>query len=85
MQLGEYDIAWIDAEVGKTENGMLSLLPLSSPAPPHKTVLVGDIKMADFKQFLASKGVQVHYSFASSGQILSLVVEKVRINIVTKR
>lgn len=61
-KLGEYEIAWVDAEVGKTENGMLSLLPLSSPAPPHKTVLVGDIKMADFKQFLASKGVQVEFA-----------------------
>ncbi|XP_071929499.1 cleavage and polyadenylation specificity factor subunit 2-like isoform X3 [Coffea arabica] len=61
-KLGEYEIAWVDAEVGKTQNGMLSLLPLSSPAPPHKTVLVGDIKMADFKQFLASKGVQVEFA-----------------------
>ena len=59
IQLGEYEIAWVDAEVGKTENGMLSLLPPSSPPLPHKSVLVGDIKMADFKQFLASKGVQV--------------------------
>ncbi|KAL3524286.1 hypothetical protein ACH5RR_017120 [Cinchona calisaya] len=61
-KLGDYEIAWIDAEVGKTESGMLSLLPLSSPAPPHKTVLVGDVKMADFKQFLASKGVQVEFA-----------------------
>lgn len=38
---------------------MLSLLPLSTPAPPHKSVFLGDLKMADFKQFLASKGVQV--------------------------
>lgn len=59
LQLGDYEIAWIDAEVGKTESEMLSLLPLSSRAPPHKSVLVGDIKMADFKQFLASKGIQV--------------------------
>lgn len=59
MQLGDYEVAWVDAEVGKTESGMLSLLPLSSPPPPHKTVIVGDIKMADFKQFLASKGIQV--------------------------
>ena len=51
-QLGEYEVAWVDAEVGKTENDMLSLLPPSSPPPPHKSVLVGDIKMADFKQFL---------------------------------
>ena len=59
LQLGDYEVAWVDAEVGKTEGGMLSLLPLSTPAPPHKSVFVGDIKMADFKQFLASKGVPV--------------------------
>ncbi|KAM7491337.1 hypothetical protein LguiA_034258 [Lonicera macranthoides] len=61
-KLGDYEIAWVDSEVGKTENGMLSLLPLSTPAPPHKSVLVGDIKMADFKQFLAGKGIQVEFS-----------------------
>ncbi|XP_030475176.2 cleavage and polyadenylation specificity factor subunit 2 isoform X2 [Syzygium oleosum] len=61
-KLGDYEIAWIDAEVGKTENGMLSLLPLSTSAPPHKSVLVGDLKLADFKQFLASKGVQVEFA-----------------------
>ncbi|CAL5380920.1 unnamed protein product [Camellia sinensis] len=60
--LGDYEIAWVDAEVGKTESDMLSLLPLSTPAPPHKSVFVGDIKMADFKQFLASKGVQVEFA-----------------------
>lgn len=64
FQLGDYEVAWVDAEVGKTENGMLSLLPISSPAPPHKSVLVGDLKMADFKQFLASKGVQVFFLFS---------------------
>ncbi|PKI52068.1 hypothetical protein CRG98_027484 [Punica granatum] len=41
---------------------MLSLLPLSNPPPPHKSVLVGDLKMADFKQYLASKGVQVEFA-----------------------
>ncbi|PIN22268.1 hypothetical protein CDL12_05024 [Handroanthus impetiginosus] len=61
-KLGDYEIAWVDAEVGKTESGTLSLLPLSTPPPPHKTVLVGDIKMADFKQFLASKGIQVEFA-----------------------
>ncbi|XP_057475433.1 cleavage and polyadenylation specificity factor subunit 2 [Actinidia eriantha] len=61
-KLGDYEVAWVDAEVGKTEGGMLSLLPLSTPAPPHKSVFVGDIKMADFKQFLASKGVPVEFS-----------------------
>lgn len=59
FQLGDYEIAWVDAEVGRTESGTLSLLPITTAAPPHKSVLVGDLKMADFKQFLASKGVQV--------------------------
>ncbi|KAL8141831.1 hypothetical protein V2J09_014863 [Rumex salicifolius] len=61
-KLGEYEVAWVDAEAGKTENDMLSLLPPSSPPMPHNSVLVGDIKMADFKQFLASKGVQAEFS-----------------------
>ncbi|KAM7499665.1 hypothetical protein LguiA_024079 [Lonicera macranthoides] len=61
-KLGDYEIAWVDSEVGKTESGILSLLPLWTPAPPHKSVLVGDIKMADFKQFLAGKGIQVEFS-----------------------
>ncbi|XP_068645532.1 cleavage and polyadenylation specificity factor subunit 2 [Aristolochia californica] len=60
-KLGDYEVAWVDAEVGKTD-GVLSLLPLSTPAPPHRSVLVGDLKLADFKQFLASKGVQVEFS-----------------------
>ncbi|XP_077241875.1 cleavage and polyadenylation specificity factor 100 [Tasmannia lanceolata] len=60
-KLGDYEIAWVDAEVGKTDD-MLSLLPLSTPPPPHKSVLVGDLKLADFKQFLASKGVQVEFA-----------------------
>ncbi|XP_047974460.1 cleavage and polyadenylation specificity factor subunit 2 [Salvia hispanica] len=61
-KLGDFEVAWVDAEVGKAENGTLSLLPLSAPPPPHKTVLVGDIKMADFKQFLASQGIQVEFA-----------------------
>ncbi|KAK9292750.1 hypothetical protein L1049_020730 [Liquidambar formosana] len=61
-KLGDHEIAWVDAEVGKTESDMLSLLPLSTPAPPHRSVLLGDLKMADFKQFLASKGIQVEFA-----------------------
>ncbi|KAJ9147186.1 hypothetical protein P3X46_029374 [Hevea brasiliensis] len=61
-KLGDYEIAWVDAELGKTESGTLSLLPISTSAPLHKSVLVGDLKMADFKQFLASKGVQVEFA-----------------------
>ncbi|XP_021765106.1 cleavage and polyadenylation specificity factor subunit 2-like [Chenopodium quinoa] len=61
-KLGDYEIAWIDSEVGQTDGGTLSLLPLSNQAPTHKSVLVGDIKMADFKQFLTSKGIQAEFS-----------------------
>ncbi|KAG5146335.1 hypothetical protein JHK84_031878 [Glycine max] len=57
-KLGDYEIAWVDAVVGKTENDPLSLLPVSGAAPPHKSVLVGDLKLADIKQFLSSMGVQ---------------------------
>ncbi|XP_073012488.1 cleavage and polyadenylation specificity factor subunit 2 isoform X1 [Typha latifolia] len=60
-KLGEYEISWADAEVGKT-NDMLTLLPLTSKAPTHKSVLVGDLKLADLKQFLANKGVQVEFA-----------------------
>ncbi|KAF9617630.1 hypothetical protein IFM89_037693 [Coptis chinensis] len=62
LQLGDYEIAWVDAEAGKTENDMLSVLPISTPPPPHKSVFVGDLKLADFKQFLASKGIPVEFS-----------------------
>ncbi|GAV60143.1 Lactamase_B domain-containing protein/RMMBL domain-containing protein/Beta-Casp domain-containing protein/CPSF100_C domain-containing protein [Cephalotus follicularis] len=61
-KLGDFEIAWVDAAVGKTESGMLSLLPLSNSPSPHKSLFVGDLKMADFKQFLASKGVQVEFA-----------------------
>ncbi|KAH0456299.1 hypothetical protein IEQ34_014206 [Dendrobium chrysotoxum] len=60
-KLGDYEISWIDAEVGKT-NDMLTLFPVSSTPPTHKSVLVGDLKLADFKQFLASKGIQVEFA-----------------------
>nr|XP_043631723.1 cleavage and polyadenylation specificity factor subunit 2 [Erigeron canadensis] len=61
-KLGDYEIAWIDTEIEKTAGGMLSSLPRSTVAPPHKSVLVGDLKMADFKQFLAGKGIQVEFA-----------------------
>ncbi|KAL6633945.1 hypothetical protein ACP70R_026616 [Stipagrostis hirtigluma subsp. patula] len=60
-KLGEHEIAWLDAEVGK-EDEKLILLPPSSTPPPHKSVLVGDLKLADFKQFLANKGWQVEFA-----------------------
>lgn len=61
-KLGDYEIAWVDAEVGKTEDDTLSVLPISTPPPPHNSVFVGDLKLADFKHFLASKGIQVEFS-----------------------
>uniref|UniRef100_A0A0E0C6S1 Cleavage and polyadenylation specificity factor subunit 2 n=1 Tax=Oryza meridionalis TaxID=40149 RepID=A0A0E0C6S1_9ORYZ len=56
-KLGEHEIAWVDAEVGKADD-KLTLLPPSSTPAAHKSVLVGDLKLADFKQFLANKGLQ---------------------------
>lgn len=61
-QLGDSEVAWVDSEVGKTESDMRSLVPMPSAASPHKSVLVGDLKIADFKQFLSSKGVQVEFA-----------------------
>ncbi|KAM7251113.1 hypothetical protein ACFE04_022996 [Oxalis oulophora] len=61
-KLGEYEISWTDAEAEKLENGTLSLPPPSTSPQPHKSVLVGDLKLADFKQFLSSKGVQVEFA-----------------------
>ncbi|QCD94826.1 cleavage and polyadenylation specificity factor subunit 2 [Vigna unguiculata] len=61
-KLGDYEVAWVDAVVGKTESDTLSLLPVSEAAPPHKSVLVGDLKLADIKQFLSGKGVQVEFA-----------------------
>uniref|UniRef100_A0A0A9DB54 Cleavage and polyadenylation specificity factor subunit 2 n=1 Tax=Arundo donax TaxID=35708 RepID=A0A0A9DB54_ARUDO len=60
-KLGEHEIAWVDAEVGK-EDEKLILLPPSSTPPPHQSVLVGDLKLADFKQFLENKGLQVEFA-----------------------
>jgi cleavage and polyadenylation specificity factor subunit 2 len=49
----------VDGEVGnQEENEILPLLPSQEP-PPHKAVFVGDLRLADFKQLLATKGVQV--------------------------
>lgn len=58
-QLGDYELAWVDGEIGDEEDDMLPLLPLSEPPPPHKAVYVGDLRLPDFKQLLATKGVQV--------------------------
>ncbi|XP_074320450.1 cleavage and polyadenylation specificity factor subunit 2-like [Silene latifolia] len=70
---GKYEVAWVDVEVGKTEGDMPLLLPLSSKPPPHPSVFIGDYKMADFKHFLASKGVQAEFSDGAlrCGEIIS--------------
>ncbi|ERM95057.1 cleavage and polyadenylation specificity factor subunit 2 [Amborella trichopoda] len=72
-KLGDYEIAWIDGEVNETD-GMLTLVPLSTGPPLHKSVLVGDLKLADFKQFLASKGVPAEFSkgFLRCGENITL-------------
>jgi len=58
-------VAWVDGEIGSQESeGMLPLLPSETP-PPHKSVFVGDLRLADFKQLLATKGIQVENLFPS--------------------
>ncbi|KAK9178805.1 hypothetical protein WN943_027999 [Citrus x changshan-huyou] len=85
-KLGDYEIAWVDAEVGKTENGMLSLLPISTPAPPHKSVLVGDLKMADLKPFLSSKGIQCQQNNKNLGEVYQVLESDIlcRLNLLAE-
>lgn len=60
-------MAWVDGEIGSQESeGMLPLLPSETP-PPHKSVFVGDLRLADFKQLLATKGIQIEILFLSFG------------------
>eukprot|EP00252_Welwitschia_mirabilis_P013317 TRINITY_DN2933_c0_g1_i2.p1 TRINITY_DN2933_c0_g1~~TRINITY_DN2933_c0_g1_i2.p1 ORF type:complete len:452 (-),score=102.77 TRINITY_DN2933_c0_g1_i2:296-1651(-) len=59
-KLGDYELAWIDGHVGKND-GMLSLEPLSRDQPPHNSVFVGDLRLADFKQLLAREGIQAEF------------------------
>ncbi|PAN42314.1 hypothetical protein PAHAL_8G103600 [Panicum hallii] len=59
--MGELEIAWVDAEVEK-EDEKLILNPPSSTPPLHRPILVGDLKLADFKQFLENEGFQVEFA-----------------------
>lgn len=61
-KLGDYELTWVDGEVGSQEDDVLPLLPHSGIPPPHKAVFVGDLKLADFKQLLANKGVQAEFA-----------------------
>ncbi|CAM6100385.1 unnamed protein product [Calypogeia fissa] len=61
-KLGDYELAWVDGEIGAEEEDMLPLLPLSNTPPPHKAVYVGDLRLPDLKQLLATKGVQAEFA-----------------------
>ncbi|XP_078182695.1 cleavage and polyadenylation specificity factor 100 isoform X2 [Carex rostrata] len=61
-KMGEYEISWMDSVTEKTNEKMLTLLPPPSASPVHNSVLVGDLKLADFKQFLSTKGIQVEFA-----------------------
>nr|XP_034568366.1 cleavage and polyadenylation specificity factor subunit 2-like isoform X2 [Setaria viridis] len=71
--MGELEIAWVDAEVGK-EDEKLILNPPSSTPPPHRPILVGDLKLADFKQLLENNGLQVEFGGGAlrCGEYISL-------------
>ncbi|KAJ1694426.1 hypothetical protein LUZ63_011124 [Rhynchospora breviuscula] len=58
----ENEISWMDSVAEKTNEKVLTLLPPPSAPPTHKSVLVGDLKLADFKQYLSTKGVQVEFA-----------------------
>eukprot|EP00249_Psilotum_nudum_P015759 c25506_g1_i1 orf=216-2441(+) len=76
-KLGDYELAWIDGEVGSQEDDILPLLPNSRIPPPHKAVFVGDLKLADFKQLLANKGVQAEFTSGALRCGESIAVRKV--------
>jgi cleavage and polyadenylation specificity factor subunit 2 len=75
LQMGDYEVAWVDSEVGvpekheqTTEYGvvensqMLPLLPIQgNTAPCHKAVYVGEVKLSDFRQVLADKGIPARF------------------------
>lgn len=60
--MGEYEISWMDSVTEKANEKILTLLPPPLASPAHNSVLVGDLKLADFKQFLSTKGIQVQSS-----------------------
>ncbi|CAL4993750.1 unnamed protein product [Urochloa decumbens] len=60
-KIGELEIAWLDAEVEKEDENLI-LNPPSSTPPPRRPVLVGDLKLADLKQFLEYNGLQVEFA-----------------------
>ncbi|CAO2152167.1 unnamed protein product [Urochloa humidicola] len=60
-KIGEHEIAWLDAEVEKEDENLI-LNPPSSTPPLRRPVLVGDLKLADFKQFLEHNGLQVEFA-----------------------
>ncbi|GBG69921.1 hypothetical protein CBR_g4749 [Chara braunii] len=70
-KLGDYEVAWVDGVVGKPEeDDVLPLWPCNDgtvedePAPQkaHKAIFIGEVRLADFKQLLTAKGVQVRAS-----------------------
>ncbi|XBI74284.1 hypothetical protein VPH35_067854 [Triticum aestivum] len=56
----------VSGSMQKLERWTRSLLATPSSTPSaHKSVLVADLKLADFKQFLANKGLQVEFGGAT--------------------
>lgn len=89
--MGDYEVAWVDSQVGPpetheqtTEYGaveksqLLPLLPLrGGDAPGHKAVLVGEVKLSDFRQVLASAGVPARFADGALHCGKHVVVRKV--------
>ncbi|GAQ90662.1 Cleavage and polyadenylation specificity factor 2 [Klebsormidium nitens] len=90
-KMGDYEVGWVDSQVGPpetqeqtTEYGaveksqLLPLLPLrGGDAPGHKAVLVGEVKLSDFRQVLASAGVPARFADGALHCGKHVVVRKV--------
>lgn len=72
-KLGEYEVAWVDGQVASPGGGGDGAVHLE-PRPPgddvatHQTVLVGDLKLSDFRAVLRGHDVEAEFAGAS-GQL----------------
>eukprot|EP00741_Cyanophora_paradoxa_P019483 tig00021127_g18808.t1 len=78
--IGQYDVAYLDAAATLPEE-MVGLPVLDAVPPalakPHASILVGDVRLSDFKQVLSTAGV--HAEFAVQNALLcngQIVVRK---------
>eukprot|EP00850_Spirogloea_muscicola_P005295 SM000024S07757 [mRNA] locus=s24:318967:324274:+ [translate_table: standard] len=61
-QLDSYEVVWVNGSVGPSQDGVLPLqaAPLES-VPLHKPVLVGDLRLSEFKSLLQAQGFKPEF------------------------